>query len=202
MIDLTPTIEAKSNQLNADDLIGRDLIITITNVSAASQEQPIAIRYQNDNNKPWYPCKSMRRVLVQAWGKDGKAYIGRSLRLYRDATVTFGGIAVGGIRISEMSHINSELSIPLAISRGSRKMFKVKPLKQQPIASATTEEKEANAEKAANRIKQAINNASDDATKQEIIKQEANALSRLKEAYPDKYDSIMELIIINTGENY
>lgn len=105
MTDLSATIDPKSNQMNADDLIGGPKTITITRVSAnqSSTEQPIAISYQGDNGKPYFPCKSMRRVLVSVWGKDGAAYAGRSLTLYRDPTVTWGGLAVGGIRISHMS---------------------------------------------------------------------------------------------------
>lgn len=129
MIDLSRTIIPKSDQLNADDLIAGPRTITITEVSvSATAEQPVAINYRGDEGKPWKPCKSMRRVLVHAWGADGSAYIGRSLTLFRDDKATFGGMAVGGIRISHMSHINAPITMALTVSKAKRAPFVVKPL--------------------------------------------------------------------------
>jgi len=128
MTDLSKTIEAKSNQLNSDDLQAAPRTIKITKVSAGSAEQPIAINYEGDDGKPFYPCKSMRRVLVAVWGADGASYVGRSLTLYRDPEVKFGGIAVGGIRISHMSHLDKPMFMALTATRGSKKPYTVKPL--------------------------------------------------------------------------
>lgn len=136
MNDLLPTIAPKSDQLNADDLIGGPLTITVTKVLlTGSVEQPLSIAFEGDNGKPYKPCKSMRRVLVAAWGPDGNAYAGRSMTLYLDRSVTFGGDQVGGIRISHLSHIDRPQVIPLTVSRGKRKPYEVKPLATK---SATT----------------------------------------------------------------
>lgn len=131
MTDLRPTIIPKSDQLNADDLIGGPLTITVTKVSAnpSSAEQPIAIAFEGDGGKPYFPCKSMRRVLVNTWGHDGNTFPGRSMTLYRDDKVQFGGLAVGGIRISHLSHIDKEVTMALTATRANRKPFTVKPLK-------------------------------------------------------------------------
>lgn len=137
MTDLSKTIIAKSDQLNADDLIGRSLTIKVTKVSLLAGEQPISIHYEGDDGKPWKPCKSMRRVLVGLWGSDGNVYIGRSLTLYRDENVIFAGAPVGGIRISHMSHIDSEKKISLTVTRASKKPFIVKPLTVTATAPAT-----------------------------------------------------------------
>lgn len=129
MTDLSQTIIAKSDQLNADDLIGRSITIEINKVSGVeSKEQPISIHYKGDENKPWKPCKSMRRVLVFVWGKDGAAYVGKKLTLYRDEKVKFGGIEVGGIRISHMSGITEPMTMALTASKANKKPFTVKPL--------------------------------------------------------------------------
>ena len=128
MIDMTETIKPKSDQLNADELIGKDLTITITKVEKASTEQPIAIRYDGDAGKPYMPCKSMRRVMVQLWGVDASQYVGRSMTLFRDAKVTWAGAEVGGIRISHMSHINGKQTMSLTASNKSKKPFVVLPL--------------------------------------------------------------------------
>ena len=130
MTDLAATIEPKSDQLNADDLIGGPMTIRITAVKGSqTKEQPIDIHFDGDNGKPYKPCKSMRRVLVQLWGRDGANYIGRSMTLYRDDHVRFGGVEVGGIRISHMSDIAQETTLALTASKTSRKPFTVKPLK-------------------------------------------------------------------------
>ena len=95
-VDLSKTIAPKSDQLNADDLIARSMTIKITNVTGKDGDaQPISIFFEGDNGKPYKPCKSMRRVLVMVWGDQGKEYIGRSMTIYRDPAVVFGGIAVG-----------------------------------------------------------------------------------------------------------
>ena len=154
-IDVGATIAPKSDQLNADDLIVGPRTITLTAVKARAStgqgDQPIALHFEGDANKPYLPCKSMRRVLVQCWGRDGAAYVGRSLTLYRDETVAFGGATVGGIRISHMSHIDRAVTMSLTASKASRKPFTVKPLATTATTTAPTkkvasaEEKEAKA---------------------------------------------------------
>lgn len=130
MTDLTGTIIPKSDQMNSDDLISGPRTIKITRVSAdtGSKEQPILIYFDGDDGKPYKPCKSMRRVLVQIWGADGSQFVGRSMTLYRDPTVTWGGMQVGGIRISHMSDIDSQVTMALTATKSSRKPYIVKPL--------------------------------------------------------------------------
>jgi hypothetical protein len=135
-MDMTPTLEAKSNQLTSDDLIAGPKTITVTKVTAGSAEQPVAVYYDGDQGKPWYPCKSMRRVLVAAWGIDGNKYIGRSMTLFRDPEVSYGGIKVGGIRISHLSDLDSPLSIALTVTRQKRSPYKVQPLAKAKPAPA------------------------------------------------------------------
>jgi len=66
--------------------------------------------------------------LVNLWGPDGAAYIGRSLTIYRDEQVVFGGVEVGGIRISHMSHLQRETTMALTATKAKRKPFTVRPL--------------------------------------------------------------------------
>lgn len=128
MIDLRGTIKPKSDQLNADDLIGGPVTIRITGVAVGEGEQPVSISFDGDGGKPFKPGKSMRRVLVNLWGPDGAAYIGRSLTIYRDEQVVFGGVEVGGIRISHMSHLQRETTMALTATKAKRKPFTVRPL--------------------------------------------------------------------------
>jgi hypothetical protein len=129
MTNLLPTITPKSDQLNADDLIGRSLTIRVTKVSLCGDaDQPIAIHYEGDDGKPYKPCKSMRRVMVHVWGPDGSKFAGRRMTLYRDDTIRFGNAPVGGIRISHMSGIKGEVTMALTATRAARKPFTVSPL--------------------------------------------------------------------------
>ncbi len=129
MIDVSKTVAPKSDQLNADDLIGQSKTIKIRDVKGNSDEQqPISIYFEGDNNKPYKPCKSMRRVLLTVWGANGLTYIGKSMTLYRDDKVSFGGIEVGGIRISHMSDLEGEIKVALTVSRSKRAPFIIKPL--------------------------------------------------------------------------
>lgn len=138
------TIVPKSDQLNADDLIAgpRTILITAVKVGEynpdAKGQQPVDISFEGDKGRPWKPCKSMRRVLVNLWGDDAQRYVGRSVTLFRDENVTFGKDAVGGIRISHMSHLEQEMSLSLTMTRGSRKPFKVSPL--QEVSNAPDDE--------------------------------------------------------------
>lgn len=129
MTDLTNTIIAKSDQVNADDLAGGPRTIKITKVSAdtSSSEQPIVIGIEGDS-KVYKPCKTVRRLLVSVWGANGNEYVGRSVTLYRDPTVKWGGLEVGGIRISHMSHIDKPVTIALTATRGNKKPTTVQPL--------------------------------------------------------------------------
>lgn len=179
MTDLSQTIAPKSDQLNADDLISGARTITVTKVSASpsSPEQPVSIFFEGDNGKPFKPCKSMRRVLVQVWGKDGNTYAGRSMTLYRDPAVLFGGIAVGGIRISHMTNIDEPRTMALTASKASRKPFTVKPLKDAPAPAAGDPADRAKAEKW---LASYLANPVD-------TQPNRNGLARLQRSYPDLY---------------
>lgn len=133
-MNLANTIIPKSDQLNADDLIAGPRTIKITGISGGSPEQPVNVAYENDAGRPWKPCKSMRRVMIELWGADGATYTGKRVTLYRDASVTFGKDETGGIRISHASHIGQARTLSLTVTRGKRKPFRVEPLADEAPA--------------------------------------------------------------------
>jgi hypothetical protein len=154
-MNLAETITPKSDQLNADDLISGPVTIKVTAIKGSNEpQQPVSIHYEGDNGKPYKPCKSMRRVLVSAWGPNGLDYVGRSMTLYRDDSVLFGGIAVGGIRISHLSHIERDLTLALTVSRSSRKPYTVKRL---DVATPVTDVAALAAIDAANTLDELVN---------------------------------------------
>ena len=127
--NMLKAIEPKSDQLNYDDVSNnRTLTIKITKVVGLEGEQKIAIHYEGDNGKPYKPGKSMCRVLVALWGDKGKDYVGKSMTLYGDPEVIFGGVKTGGIRISHASHMTEPKTFALAANKASRKPYTVKPI--------------------------------------------------------------------------
>lgn len=132
-MDLTNTIEADSTQVNADDLAA-PRVVTITGVSKGTADQPVNIALAEFPGKAYRPCKSMRRVLVFAWGADASSYIGRRMEIYNDRSVKWGGLAVGGIRIKRLSDIDKRLTLALTETRGKRAPFVVEPLPEEPAA--------------------------------------------------------------------
>lgn len=129
MSSMLATIVPKSDQQNYDDFVGGvTKTIKVTGVKILAGDQPVAIHFEGDEGKPYKPGKSMRRVLVHVWGSDANAYVGKSMTLYGDPTVRFGGANVGGIRISHMSGITEPVTLALTATRAQRKPYTVQPL--------------------------------------------------------------------------
>lgn len=126
--NLRDTIIPKSDQLNADQLLAGPMTIRVTGVRRGDNDQPIIINYDGDNGRPYKPCKSMRKVLIFAWGEDGSQWAGRMATLYNKKDVKFGGMEVGGIRISHLSHIDADISLALTATRGKKEPFIIKRL--------------------------------------------------------------------------
>lgn len=126
-MDLTESIAPRSDQINADDLIGGPATYTIREVINGKAEQPFDFLLI-ETDRAYRPSKTMRRVIVAAWGPQTSAYAGRRLTLYREPSIKFGGQTVGGIRISQMSHINGKCEVWAQTTRGKRERFTVEPL--------------------------------------------------------------------------
>jgi hypothetical protein len=137
MNDMRAVIVPKSDQINADNLLAGPMTIRIRAVTIRpGTEQPVSVFFDGDDDKPYKPCKSMARVMVQCWGDDANAYVGRSMTLYCDPKVTWGGIAVGGIRISHMSDIDRPITMALTATKAQRRPFTVNPLRLALAAPA------------------------------------------------------------------
>jgi hypothetical protein len=137
--DLRDAIQPKSDQINADDLIAGPKTIRITRVvKMQSGEQRVHIYFEGDNGKPWKPCITMTRVLVEAWGPDSKQFVGRSVTIYRNPKVKWAGLEVGGIEISHLSHIERDFVTAVTVTKGKRKGHLVKVLHDAPKSAAKT----------------------------------------------------------------
>lgn len=140
--NLRDTIVPKSDQLNAEQLIGKPMTITVTEVRrSVDGDQPLAIHYNGDQGRPYKPCKSMRKVLIFAWGDDGRDWVGKSMTLYCDPNVKWGGVKVGGIRISHLSHVEADLALSLTATKGKKEPVIIKRLAvQKPKQQQATDD--------------------------------------------------------------
>lgn len=128
-LDVTKAIEPKSDQLNSDDLLTGPRTIRIRDVKIQSTaEQPVWIYFDGDNNKPWKTAKTSTRTLAAIWGPDASKWVGLSCTIYCDPTVTWGGAAVGGIRVSHMEGLTSPRTLMLTKTRGKKGATVIKPL--------------------------------------------------------------------------
>ena len=136
MIDIAGTCVPKSDQLNAEDFLTGPRVVTIAEVRLTdAPEQPLIIKLAG-GLRPYKPCKTMRRLLLTAWGNDGALWVGRSMRLYRDPSISFGDQKeIGGIRISHLSHIPSRMVAKFTATRGRRVGITVEPLALGDIPS-------------------------------------------------------------------
>lgn len=132
---LRDALAAKSDQLNALDIVGCEPVIRIRDVTVRRGDQPVSIYFDGDNGKPWKPSKGMLRVLAFAWGEDETKWIGHHAKLYFEPTVVYGGKEVGGIRIRALSNIDKGgILLALAISKQKREPYKVAHLEVQQAA--------------------------------------------------------------------
>lgn len=133
-LDISDTLAPTSDQLDAVDLLGSPpRVFTITDVTRNNGEQPVNIRLA-EFPRVWRPGKTMRRVLAGCWGKHADQWIGRRVELYCDETVKYGGVAVGGVRISRMSHLDGPKAVPIIVRQGQGGSYKVDPLPDVPTA--------------------------------------------------------------------
>lgn len=132
--EVLKSVEPKSDQLNADDLVAGPITVTITNVKRGDREQPIIVEIEG--HRPFRPCKTMRRVMIAAFSDDPKQWVGQQMTLYCDPEVTWAGVKVGGIRISHLSGIAEPRTFIITLGRGKRVETTIYPIKGLSPAEA------------------------------------------------------------------
>lgn len=208
-VNLSDTIAPRSDQANAEDFLDGPRTVTVEKVTRGSVEQPVNIHLVEFPGRPFKPSKTVRRILVAAWGSEAANYTGRRMTLYRDPEVRFGGAAVGGIRVSHLSHISKPLTISLTETRGKRKPHRIDPLPDAP--PPLSEEKAAEFEQ---RIADATTTDDLNAIAKDLKSVDLGAHRKrlgdtwsarntaLKEAEPPTCDEIDELITRHLGEGW
>lgn len=131
-LDITETTAPRSDQQNFDDYATGSKTVTISEVRRGTAEQPVELHLVEFPGRPFKPSKTVRRILVAAWGPDASTYAGRRMTLFGDPAVKFGGVVVGGIRVSHLSHIDKTLELHLTATRGKRSPHVIEPLPDLP----------------------------------------------------------------------
>lgn len=137
-MDMTESTAPRSDQINADDLIPGPRTYTIEKVTEGKATQPFDFHLIESPGRVYRPNKSMRRVMIDAWGPETSVYSGRRLTLYRDPDVAFGNDVQGGIKISHLSHIDKPRKLQLTVKRSVRKPHTVEPLPDDAPTTAPT----------------------------------------------------------------
>lgn len=122
------TTQAKSDQVNACDLLGGPLVSQITGIEmTGSADQPVSI-YIDSHPQPWKPSKTFRRVLAACWSDvEPSEWVGRFVVLYCDPTIKWAGEAVGGIAISHLSHITAKTPVSVNATKNKKRAIIVEP---------------------------------------------------------------------------
>ena len=137
-MDISESLAANSAQQNADEYVSGPKTVTVSEVKKGTAEQPVDVHLVEFPGKPFKPAKSVRRVLAKAWGTDASQWAGRRLTIYCDPEVRYAGKAVGGLRVSHVSHIDKPITVALTVTRGKRAPFTVQPLPDAPAQSPYT----------------------------------------------------------------
>jgi len=132
-------IVRKTDQWNNEDFTDGSRVFTISHVTEGREQAPYDIHFSDGDGKCWRPSNGMLELLVNLWGNEAQAWTGRKVELFRDPNVKIGRDVVGGIRVSSMSHIDKPMSSPITVSRGTKKPYSVKPLREDapPVDPAT-----------------------------------------------------------------
>lgn len=118
MTDIGDTIQASSDQVNATDLVGGPITVTIEGVDVdPRKQQPVDIHLAELPGKVYRPNKGMRKGLIACWGGRSADYAGRRLTLYFDPETMWKGKKVGGIKISHASHLDKPVAFSLLVAR-------------------------------------------------------------------------------------
>lgn len=132
MTDIGDTIQASSDQVNATDLVGGPITVTIEGVDVdPRKQQPVDIHLAELPGKVYRPNKGMRKGLIACWGGRSADYAGRRLTLYFDPETMWKGKKVGGIKISHASHISGPVEFSLLVARNPVP-HSIKPLPDAP----------------------------------------------------------------------
>ena len=126
--DVISGLAAKSDQLNAVDLVVAPVTVSIVGVRVGDKDCPWFVDLAEYPKRPFKPCVTMRRLMVHVMGKDPEHWPGQRMTLYRDPQVKYMGDTVGGVRISHFSALSEPETVELSGGHGPKIQWSVCPV--------------------------------------------------------------------------
>lgn len=173
------TAEPRSDQWNTDDFVGGSRTFTIAGVKPGKAEQKYDIDLAEGEGRVWRPPPTVVRLLIAAWGDESDVWIGRRVTLKLDESVRFGPDAVGGIRISHLSHITKQLKVASTVKRGKKTPVIIDPLPDAPTPTPDV-----------SKVPAAVNAINNAATLDALLKVETYAVSLGISGHPDVVNAL------------
>lgn len=129
-VDIRAATKPKSDQLNYETFLTGPQTFTVSKVTPGDRDHPVFIHMNECPATPYKPSKGMLKCIAQpdGWGDKSSQWVGKSITLYGDPTVIYGGVEVGGIKVAALSDINSDYETLISARRGVRKPHLIKKI--------------------------------------------------------------------------
>lgn len=129
-VDIRAATKPKSDQLNYETFLTGSQTFTVSKVTPGDRDHPVFIHMNECPATPYKPSKGMLKCIAQpdGWGDKSSQWVGKSITLYGDPTVIYGGVEVGGIKVAALSDINGDYETLISARRGVRKPHLIKKI--------------------------------------------------------------------------
>lgn len=129
-VDIRAATKPKSDQLNYETFLTGPQTFTVSKVTPGDRDHPVFIHMNECPATPYKPSKGMLKCIAQpdGWGDKSSQWVGKSITLYGDPTVIYGGVEVGGIKVAALSDINGDYETLISSRRGIRKPHLIKKI--------------------------------------------------------------------------
>ena len=129
-VDIRAATKPKSDQLNYETFLTGPQTFTVSKVTPGDRDHPVFIHMNECPATPYKPSKGMLKCIAQpdGWGDKSSQWVGKSITLYGDPTVIYGGVEVGGIKVAAISDINGDYETLISARRGVRKPHLIKKI--------------------------------------------------------------------------
>lgn len=129
-VDIRAATKPKSDQLNYETFLTGPQTFTVSKVTPGDRDHPVFIHMNECPATPYKPSKGMLKCIAQpdGWGDKSSQWVGKSITLYGDPTVIYGGVEVGGIKVAALSDINGDYETLISARRGVRKPHLIKKI--------------------------------------------------------------------------
>jgi hypothetical protein len=129
-VDIRAATKPKSDQLNYETFLTGHQTFTVSKVTPGDRDHPVFIHMNECPSTPYKPSKGMLKCIAQpdGWGDKSSQWVGKSITLYGDPTVIYGGVEVGGIKVAALSDINGDYETLISARRGVRKPHLIKKI--------------------------------------------------------------------------